>query len=182
MLIYLKNTRDVANCKDLKAEDLRVWAGMLSLVENDMCVAHRGMISKRCSIRAGKVTQSLRKLTDNGFLMADSTVNPKYLSFSSAGRGSAPFDQEYLKDFSRNKIFHAESLRIFYYLLGDIRIDNIVLDTNITEIARQLGSDRVNTSKLVTQLKKEGVLTEGTIVSKKYFIVSESVLGATKRR
>lgn len=183
MKIFMNNTRDLCNCRDLKADELRVWAGLLSMVGTDLEVPPRAMISKRCLIRTAKVTVSLKTLTENGFLMdTDLKVNPKYISFKSAGHGSAPFTQNSLKEFSRNRTLHAEGLRIFYFLLGSITRDNKVFDTNITNIAKYLGSDRANTSKLITQLKNEEVMSAYITREESYFTISDGVLGALKRR
>ena len=181
MRVYLNHTREVALCKELKADELRVWAGLLSMVEEDLEVPPKAMISKRCLVPTAVVSKSLKALVFNGFLMDDMTVNPRYLSFNSTGKGSAPFSQNSLRDFSRNRTLHAEGLRLFYYLLGDIRLKNLVLDANISVIAVAMGSDRSHASRLVSQLKNEGLMEEHRN-EKKYFVISPSVLGATKRR
>ncbi len=180
-LIFLHQTRDLSLCRALAAEELRVWAGLLSMVDVDLEVPPNGMISKRCFIRTSRVTQTLRTLEENGFLN-ETGVNPKYASFESAGRGSAPFIQVFLRDFSRNRTLQAQGLRLFYYLLGDIRRGNIVYDTNITRIAEELNSERANTSRLIAQLIAEDFMSAPVSrVSKKHFVISRSTLGTLKR-
>jgi len=189
MRIWIHNTRDIALCKDLKADELRIWAGILSMVKDDLIVPPKAMIAKRCLVRTARVTMTLEVLTRNGFLMdTELTVNPKYISHKSRGIGSVPFSQDFLKEFSRNRVFFAVGLRLFYYLLGDIRNGNQIFDTNLTDIAAILDSDRPNLSRLLSQFKEEGFLEEFTAkkarepFGKKYYVISDSVLGATKRR
>ena len=181
MRVYLNNTRDLSICRALKADELRVWAGLLSMIEHDLEVPPRAMIAKRCLIMTSKVTLVLRTLTEHGFLMdAEPKVNPKYVSFRSRGKGSAPFAQESLRDFSRNRTLFVDGLRLFYYLLGDIRKDNKVLDSNIAGIARELGADRGNTSRWITKMKNENFLTEEITDKVKTYTISPNVLGVLK--
>ena len=179
-MIYLNQTRDLSLCRELKADELRVWAGLLSIVEDDREVPPRGLISKRCNIRTSRVTQTLRVLEANGFLNK-TTVRAKYVTFESEGRGSVPFNQDHLRDFSRNRTLQAQGLRLFYYLLGDMRRKNIVYDTNITHIAEALGAERANTSRLISQLKDEDFLLAPAGQKRKHFIISRSALGTLKR-
>ena len=180
-MIFLHQTRDLTFCKKLKADELRVWAGLLSMIDSDLEVPPKGMISKRCFVRTSIVTTSLRTLEENGFLK-ETEVNSKYASFESEGRGSARFDQEHLKELSRNRTLHGNGLRLFYYLLGDIRRNNIVYGTNITKIAEDLGVDRGNTSRMISQLKAENFISAPDTSKEKHFVISRSVLGTLKRR
>lgn len=177
----MHHTRDLSLCRDLKADELRVWAGLLSMVEEYLEVPPKAMISKRCHVRTAKVTISLRTLAEYGFIN-ETKVNPKYASFESMGRGSAPFSLIHLRDFSRNRTLHADGLRLFYYLLGDIRRNNIVYDTNITRIAEALNAERANTSRLISQLKDEDFMSAPAGEKRKHFVISRSTLGVLKRR
>jgi len=188
MKIFMNNTRDLALCRELKADELRVWAGILSTIHMDMGLPPRGLISTRCEVRTSTVTKSIKTLTQNGFIMdTDPSINPKYVSLEDKGYGSVPFRQEFLKDFSRNRTLHADGLRLFYYLLGDIRLDSKVYDTSITSIAKIIGSDRANTSRRMSQLREEGFITSHISgrrqppFGRKYIIISPFVLGLVKR-
>jgi len=181
-LIYLHNTRDLAHCKAIKLDDLRVWAGLVSMLDYDLEIPPKGMISKRCSIRTGVVSKSLKTLTENGFLL-ETNVNPKYASFESMGQGSVPFSLNHLKEFSRNRTLYLAGMRVLYYLFGGIRRDNKVFDTNITEISEVLQSDRASTSKNIKQLKNENFLVAvNPEKGEKHFVISRSTLGLLKRR
>lgn len=190
MKVFMNNTRDLSKCLDLKADELRAWAGLFSIVDYDMAVPKASIIGKRCNIRTSTITTCLKAFMKNGFIVdaMEPTINPRYLSFDDLGVGSVPFMQENLKELSRNRSLHAEGLRLFYYLLGDLRRDSKIYDTNITAIASVLKSDRANTSRIVGLLKNDGMITSHmgerrkTPFGRKYFVVSKEVLGMSKRK
>ena len=188
MKIFLNNTREYALCKDLSAQDLRVWAGILSMVDEDLIVPPKAMIGKQCGIPTTRIKFSLRALTYNGFLMDTwLSVNPRYISLTSKGQGSTTFHQESLKEIARNRTLHSKGLKLFYYLLGDIRQGSRVYDTNLASICRIMGSSPHHAVTIVAQLEREGFITINRSrvrrkpFGRKYFYITEKTLGTRKR-
>lgn len=190
MKIYLNNTRDIAKCKELKAEDIRVFLGILSMIDDDREMPPRGLISKRCGIRTGKVTQAMTLLIEKGFL-DDFTllVNSKYVGFQSTGKiGELPFLQSKLKELSRNKDIHLEMLRLLLFLWGDVRGLNKVYDVNITKIAERMSSDRPHLSKMSTRLKAMGFISSHVAdtamrgFTRNYMIIEPELCGVVRKR
>lgn len=187
MKVYLNNTRDLSKCADLKADELRVWAGLLSMVERDMLVPPKATIGKRCDIRTSTVTTCLINLKKNGFII-ENEVNPKYLSFDDSGHGCVPFSQLKLQELSRNREIHCEGLKVLYHLLGDIRRGNKIYDASPTKIADDMEMSRPVVSKLISKMKELGFFAEFRSERKvlpfgrKHYVVSNSFIGSIKRK
>lgn len=191
MIFYLKNTREIARKEVLKLDHFRVWFAAISCIDRDRFVPTFYATARKFGFSPMHCANSYKIFVDAGMLELidgfDYRVTDDYVQMTSGDVGIVSVHHKGMESLAQCENLTLLSLRLFLYLLGDIRKGNKIFDTNVTEAARYLNKDRTTLARLVTDLKRFGYMAQDRAKKsdpqhgKIHYIASRHVLGSKKR-